>query len=1145
MISVKQIARPKKSALGTGTSSGGVITSSSTVADEAKHASQADKATFAEQAQYAVKAGTADRAGYADIAGDLADGSPVYDKFLRKDIADTAKGKITLEQGLSVGTDDSGSIDAGGNAKLSDVVVERLHDEDSTEAQRTIIGAQGFDLYMGTDGKSHLYVDYLTARTRMFASSVEIRKVSYSGGTTLFSNAGSQICKVSNVYGTDGSVVAYKCFAVADDGTTRTMNWWHIGMMALCQTFNVKAGDGENLSNRYYWRMVVGVGQEILSDGKLYDYVILSNVKTFRGSASVVPVYSRILADESGNALVWGDVMVEVSIDGDMTSLADAFSNQEGKRTDDAGVAISRRTYYGYEPKEDGTEPDAPLPSDVIVQAGDQIQWKKYGNLIKVSTSTEDNATDNAPSIAMYHNMGAQSLGNPYQWKTCTAVISPEEVRFNASLFKFFTDESEDYDPWDEATEEAKTYTDAQITATKDAITLSVAEKQGVKRNLLQGTACRRQEEGWTPMNGGTVDSHPCEGIETNAGIGGVNALHARSRYNSDSDYINAGFRWVGAGGTQGNIKVEKGKKYTLSVWAKSPTPDYMNVVFETVWQGSATDNTRPAGYAGPTGFSTSYTPTGEWALYRNTVEIPSDAAYEWLEVCVFMKAKDSTVRDGYLCKPMMEEGDTYNGWTPAERDYDYIGGNLLDNTDTLAVGGSLSDVADVTEKGYENAHAVVSADCTASTDYRELLVWSDENSGIGIADNRDFVLSFLAKGSGNVTCFLWNKSDNSSSVFAENSEGAVSEDTVDGNSTVTPTDKWKRYSVHWRVHSDVIPDTVTVRAQAGASVSVTQPKLEAGATMTPWTEKNADLVEKTALLATGIDIETRKVTVTADNFKVRNNQGQETMLVTEDGKLNTDIVESRVVKTYSLNGDAHIEMENGLMQVFGTNGICNIQFGVNGDGLAVLSYYDANGNWLYDLGPNQIDAGSQSGSSLTGTDYVSAEAFLGTTDFFGDKTYTLDGKDYTLKQVSLSTYDLSLFGVYPNGGVLSGGGCGYKPFENFKQSVKLYRYTAGRLQGTIVADSGRNLTQALAAQADGKYFTSQTISDGTQLLNLASGIHFLKTEMVASAPYPVVSLESYEYPAYCIAMTTFQNGKRTVARLYSLTERTVSPFAV
>ena len=100
MINVKKIVKPKNSGTGGGASKS--ITTVTSTADEAKHASQADKATFADQAQYAVKAGTADRASYADKAGDLADGSPVYDKFLRKDVDDTAKGKITLAGGAEV-----------------------------------------------------------------------------------------------------------------------------------------------------------------------------------------------------------------------------------------------------------------------------------------------------------------------------------------------------------------------------------------------------------------------------------------------------------------------------------------------------------------------------------------------------------------------------------------------------------------------------------------------------------------------------------------------------------------------------------------------------------------------------------------------------------------------------------------------------------------------------------------------------------------------------------------------------------------------------------------------------------------------------------------------------------------------------------
>lgn len=378
--------------------------------------------------------------------------------YLSKLKDDTAQGLITFLKGLksqdvikaingmSLGNGEN-YVNGNGDANLSDVVVDRIHDKNSTPSDRVIIGAQGFDLYMGDDGKSHLYVDYLTARTRMFASSVEIRKVSYSGGTTIFSNAGSQIAKVSYIYdAAKEKVIAYKCYAAADDGTTKTMNWWHVGMMALCQTFNVKAGENEKLDNRYYWRLVVGVGQEKI-EGKLYDYVILSNIKEFQGNLLTIPTYSdKTLANEQKKKLVWGNVMVEVTMDEGMQTLASLFMEQENKDVDDNGNKIADRIFYGYDGDE---EPDAPAPFDVIVQVGDQIQWKKYGNVIKLSTSTEDNATDNAPAITMYHKLGAphytgkldangNKIVNPYQWKIITTIISPEKVMHNTDNFQLF-----------------------------------------------------------------------------------------------------------------------------------------------------------------------------------------------------------------------------------------------------------------------------------------------------------------------------------------------------------------------------------------------------------------------------------------------------------------------------------------------------------------------------------------------------------------------------------------------------------------------------------------------------------------------------------------------------------------------------------
>lgn len=343
--------------------------------------------------------------------------------FLSKTDPDTAQDVIRFFRGLTIGrTEDGYGVTGEGAATLSSCVVESVRNAEATDEDRTIVGGKGFDLYMGKDGKSHLYIDYLTTRTKFFAASAEVRKVSYSGGTTLFSNAGSTIMKVAHVLDDAGVTVGYKCYAAADDGTTRTANWWHVGMMALCQTFNVKAGESENLANRYYWRLVVGTGQETLEDGKLYDYVILSNRKTFAGSDSIT---------EDGR------------------SLAAVFEEQEGKTTDDGNNVIANRMFFGYEPAADGGEPDVPQPYDVIVQAGDQIQWNRFGNLIKLTTSTEDVSDNgNAPAIAMYHAMGAPyktgDTVNPYQWKTLTSLDSPLLVLKNAKNFKFFTDDNPD-----------------------------------------------------------------------------------------------------------------------------------------------------------------------------------------------------------------------------------------------------------------------------------------------------------------------------------------------------------------------------------------------------------------------------------------------------------------------------------------------------------------------------------------------------------------------------------------------------------------------------------------------------------------------------------------------------------------------------
>lgn len=403
--------------------------------------------------------------------------------FLSKQYKDTAKEPIAFEKGLTTGAykrgESGANIDANGaaevknmdaregvtvgddvfvradgGARLGDVEVARVRSKGAEDGDRNLISGRGFDLFMGADGKSHLWVDDANIRGKLVAMSTEIRKVSYSGGTLLLSNAGSTLARVAAVTDDQGTVVAYKCWAKADDGTTQTMNWWRIGMMALCQTFNVSGNTG---GNRRYWRLVVGVGQERLDDGKIYDYVLLSNIASFSAVAYKIPYYSSGgVLTAKGDVLRWaGEPVGMVQRKGNIPFLI-AFALQEGNAADvstikdDDGVLLMNRGFYGYEPTAKGGAPDAPMAGDVIVQCGDQVRWLSRGNVIRLCASSDDGDIDTTPSLSMYHGIGrlrdvivngeATANKSVWQWRDLTALISPTKTYINSDYFYFFSE---------------------------------------------------------------------------------------------------------------------------------------------------------------------------------------------------------------------------------------------------------------------------------------------------------------------------------------------------------------------------------------------------------------------------------------------------------------------------------------------------------------------------------------------------------------------------------------------------------------------------------------------------------------------------------------------------------------------------------
>ena len=252
------------------------------------------------------------------------------------------------------------------------------------------------------------------------------------------------------------------------------------------------------------------------------------------------------------------------------------------------------------------------------------------------------------------------------------------------------------------------------------------------------------------------------------------------------------------------------------------------------------------------------------------------------------MKINDSTAsQQAYIAHPILIEGTAKDlvCWSASPNDYNYIGGNLLDNTRTFTKAGNLMrlDASVVTNESYNNGCSVIYA--YGASGYVEMAQWSVNTI---IKKDEDYILSFMAKGSGSIDAYMWSGSN--LSIFAEDSERDTTTQNVDGIRRLPLTDEWKRYWVHWRSEGTGIPNYVLIRCLQGSKAWVTMPKLEVGATSTDWVESANGYVEDSGIVAkllrTGLDIENGKITATADKFEVRNNSGETTASVNEKGLL-------------------------------------------------------------------------------------------------------------------------------------------------------------------------------------------------------------------------------------------------------------------
>ena len=117
-----------------------------------------------------------------------------------------------------------------------------------------------------------------------------------------------------------------------------------------------------------------------------------------------------------------------------------------------------------------------------------------------------------------------------------------------------------------------------------------------------------------------------------------------------------------------------------------------------------------------------------------------------------------------------------------------------------------------------------------------------------------------------------------------------------DGNYTRSDIDKWKRMCYVFdsgdssQMKHLFFACLADEREGAQCELWLSRPKLEESDEATPWCAYDGTVE---ALLATGLDIKNRKMIATTDNFVVQNNKGERTVMVDENGKLNTNLIDA------------------------------------------------------------------------------------------------------------------------------------------------------------------------------------------------------------------------------------------------------------
>lgn len=447
---------------------------------------------------------------------------------------------------------------------------------------------------------------------------------------------------------------------------------------------------------------------------------------------------------------------------------------------------------------------------------------------------------------------------------------------------------------------------EASIKLDTKNIVLSVSEKTQERRNLLKGTTFHRQIDNFTISSTAR--------IEMNSGYNGTNCIHVIDATEAGNPHY-VGVYWDGSQGGR-SVKIEKGKKYTISCYYKTNDSN-AKFSLEAIYTDKETNAQRLGRpkYLSPSDFKPKY---NQWQLFTtviDTTDAESDyIAFNFWEYCNVNAGRINA----YICRPMVEEGDTYYGWTLSDEDNDYVGANLIDNSRTFQVGGNTleangtktlkGDVYELTYKGsaqYNTFYRIDTSNFKLDTDYTLSFDVRGDAKQIGVHA-------------------YYPMTKTPYTLLNEVMDKPMYEQSGDGTNEAWTTlltnndiEKEKKLWVHFKFMKR-LPRYIYFQFQKNSdqsgvtslTVSITKPKIEEGANVTEWTEKKTDVENSLTTITNNVATLEQKANgieskVTSNTTNINNITGQLSSQSTSISKLEqkADSITSTVSSMTKGNG--------------------------------------------------------------------------------------------------------------------------------------------------------------------------------------------------------------------------------------------------